>query len=302
MVRAWLGILAMTVMLSGTADAADRKTLGWGRLFTNDFLGDGEDRWRSGSYAISLIRGARWQDRAPARMGSLIEYRFRSEIIAPADLSNPDPADRRYVGAISLGAHTHFTRAAYDLTTGVDLVFVGPQTRVDELQEELHDLLGAPRPNVSAFQVPDAVYPTAHIGVSRAVSWPGGLRARPFVELQAGVESLARVGFDLTLGRYGARDLLLRDPVSGQLYTGIAGAKPPGWSLTMGGDIAAVFDSRYLATPGISQKDTRRRVRIGLHSQWKAGAAFVGLAYLSPEFEGQREGQVTGSINLRFGF
>lgn len=302
MVRACLGILAMVAMLSGAAEAADRKTLGWGRLFTNDFLGDGEDRWRSGSYAISLIRGNPWQGRAPERMGSLIEYRFRSEIISPSDITNPDPADRQYVGAVSLGAHTHFTHAAYDMSAGVDLVFVGPQTRVDELQEELHDLLGAPRPNVSGFQLPDAVYPTARFEVSREISWPSGLRARPFVELQAGAESFARAGFDLTLGRYGARDLMLRDTVSGQLYTGVSGSKPLGWSLVMGGDIAAVFDSRFLATPGISQKDTRHRLRIGLHGQWQAGAAFVGLAYLSPEFEGQQEGQVTGSINLRFPF
>lgn len=302
MARAIIAALAVIISLTSSVLAADRTTLGWGRLFTNDFLGDGEDRWRSGSYAISMIRGPSWRERAPQRFGSLIEYRFRSEIIAPAEVTNPDPADRRYVGALSLGAHTHFSRGGYDLTAGIDLVFVGPQTHVDELQEELHDLLGAPRPNVSGFQVPDAVYPTVQLEASREIGGPGGLRARPFVALEVGAETLARAGVDVTLGRFGERDLLLRDTVSGQLYTGVSGSKPLGWSLVVGGDIAAVADSRYLATPGISQEDIRRRLRLGVHGQWRAGAAFFGLTYLSPEFEGQSDGQVVGSINLRFPF
>lgn len=302
MIRALISALA--IMMTGVMplDAADRQTLGWGRIFTNDFLGDGQDRWRSGSYTISLIRGTPWQGRAPARFGALVEYRFHSEIISPSNLTNPDPDDRRFVGVLGFGAHTHWTRGAYDLSAGVDFVFVGPQTQVDQLQEELHDLLGAPRPNISDFQVPDAVYPTARFEIAQQLKWTEHVRIRPFAELVAGAETFARIGVDATIGRIAERDLVLRDTVSGQLYTGISGSRPRGWSFVAGGDIAAVADSRYLATPGIAHEQTRYRLRLGAHRQWRAGAAFIGLTYLSPEFEGQNEGQLTGSINLRFPF
>ena len=42
------------------AAAQDRVTLGWGRLLTNDLLGDGRDRWRTGSYTLSRVRGPAW--------------------------------------------------------------------------------------------------------------------------------------------------------------------------------------------------------------------------------------------------
>jgi hypothetical protein len=32
------------------ADAAERDRLGYGRLMTNDYFGDGSDRWRTGSW------------------------------------------------------------------------------------------------------------------------------------------------------------------------------------------------------------------------------------------------------------
>ena len=41
---------------------------------------------------------------------------------------------------------------------------------------------------------------------------------RPFVEARAGIETYARVGFDLTIGSLLERELLVRDPVSGHRY------------------------------------------------------------------------------------
>jgi len=47
----------------------------------------------------------------------------------------------------------------------------------------------------------------------------------------------------------------------------------------------------------------RGRVRAGVH--WHSAgdtSVFYGLTYLSPEFEDQPEGQVTGSLKLNFNF
>jgi len=77
--------------------------LGYGRIFNNDYFGDNEDRWRSGSYAYSIVRGPEWQGRAPTAFGAVLEYRLRSEIIAPSTLSGSGSNDRAYVGALSAG-------------------------------------------------------------------------------------------------------------------------------------------------------------------------------------------------------
>lgn len=44
--------LSLTVAV-GSAQADPYEKLGYGRLMTNDFLGDGEDRWRTGSWTSS---------------------------------------------------------------------------------------------------------------------------------------------------------------------------------------------------------------------------------------------------------
>ena len=52
-----LWLLAMTLPIAAQAQTPERQFLGWGRLFNNDFLGDGQDRWRTGSYTISVLKG-----------------------------------------------------------------------------------------------------------------------------------------------------------------------------------------------------------------------------------------------------
>ena len=47
----------LAVGLCGPVLAQDRVTLGWGRLFNNDTLGDTQDRWKTGSYTINHLRG-----------------------------------------------------------------------------------------------------------------------------------------------------------------------------------------------------------------------------------------------------
>ena len=49
-----------TALFAVPAVAQERVTLGWGRLLTNDAIGDGKDRWRTGSYVLSRVRGPSW--------------------------------------------------------------------------------------------------------------------------------------------------------------------------------------------------------------------------------------------------
>lgn len=300
--RAALSLLtSLTLTATAIAEEAPR-TVGIGDLFTNDALGDGEDRWRSSSYVVSAMRGNAWQGQSPYGFGALVEYRLRGDIIAPENLVSPRADDRPYVGALSVGAHSHMRRGENDLRLGFDLVITGPQTGLGELQDEVHDLLGLPDPLALSGQIANNVHPTVSGEASRSYQIGQAMRVRPFVEAQAGAETLLRVGGDVVVGRFGDGELLLRDNGTGQLYRAIR-SSGPGLSWLVGADVATVADSEFLrSADGYTLEDTRTRLRAGLNWQSENATVFYGLTWLSEEFEAQSDPQTVGSLQLRLQF
>lgn len=280
---------------------AERQFLGVGRIFSNDYLGDGEDRWRTGSYSLSVVRGPGWTGSLPDRPGQVLEYRFRAEIIAPGRLNGPGSDDRPYVGMLAWGVHSHHALAQGEYSLGLDLVAVGPQTGIGDFHVRAHEELGAPRVGVLDDQIGNA---TGYLATGQYVyplTFADNAQVRPFVEVQTGVEDMIRAGADVVIGP-AAQALLLRDNPTGQLYPGIKAG--PGLSILAGADWARVHDSDWLpADQGFRAEATRLRTRAGLH--WQSGgnaALFYGVTWLSPEFVGQDEGQLVGSVTLRILF
>jgi len=292
------GLLAALLAAAEPAMAQDRVPLGWGRLFNNDALADQGDRWRSGSYTISRFMGPDWTGAPPAAFGSILEYRFSGEIISPDNVSEPDPSDRPYVGGLSAGVHTHWSTDAAQWRAGIDLVAVGEQTGVVGFQEWVHGWSGLGSGNLDVIQVPNRVYPTASGEAALPYRMGGATVLRPFVEVQAGVESYARIGADLLIGPYWDDSLLSRDSSTGQLVRGIAGNRNPGLSAILGGDYAYVFDSAYLPQGGPSVEPNRTRLRAGAYMQWEKVGLFYGVTWLGKEFEGQPETQLVGSLRI----
>lgn len=281
-----------------------RRKIGYGRLFTNDVIGDGQDRWRTGSYTFSNAYGYGWDGRAPTRFGELLEFRLQGQIIAPDNLVQVNPADRPWAGALAFGLHTHGVTRGLDYALGADLVLIGPQTHLDDLQDAVHKLLGKPRPGagVLALQIPDTVRPSVVGEVGRTYEFGDAVSLRPFAEMRAGDETLARIGADFMFGSVGRSELLARESITGQRYRVIYDSRP-GYSLTVGADMAYVSDSVYLPeSRGYQPSDRRDRVRAGVHWQGENASAFYGLTYLGREFAGQSEGQVTGSIRVKLRF
>lgn len=301
-----VALLCALVLPGAEAAAEGREWLGFGHVFNNDGIGDGQDRWRSGSYQISALRGPEWQGGLPQSPGEIWEFRTRGEIIAPSNLARPVVLDdRRYVGILSGGLHTHFERFGVETSVGADLVVVGPQTGVDDFQDFLHEIVDATEPRATRTQIGNNFFPTALVELGREyfVANRQNLRVRPFVEAQAGAETFLRVGGDLTFGRLGLGGLRLRDPVSGQRIMGIHGDDGAGLSLLLGGDIAYVESSQFLESrPGFSLDETRERLRAGLFLDWGEGGVFYGLTWLGKEFEQQDEGQFIGSLSLHLNF
>lgn len=304
MLRMILLVMALAAGFCTTAGAQERKTIGVSRLFDNDALGDQNDRWRTGSYSLSILRGPDWTGTLPVTPGEILEFRARAEIVAPANLARPSRRDRRYAGILSFGVHTYTALGQAEARIGADLVVTGPVTGLSGLQREIHDALGLPLPDTSR-QLGNHVYPMVSAEVGRPFRLGEGVSFRPFVEGQVGFETLIRAGADLTIGHFGEGALLIRDPVTGQRVAGVRapGGGKPGVSAMLGGDIARVGESALLPEGGAAVlRHDRSRLRAGLHWQGQASDVFYGVAWLSPEFEGQAEGQLVGSLQLRLRF
>jgi len=281
-----------------------RRSLGYGRLTTNDLIGDGKDRWRTGSITMSRAWGYEWTGTAPSRLGELLETRAQGQIIAPENLGKVNLADRRYAGVLTLGVHTYASNFGYDYSLGLDVAIIGPQTRLDQLQKGLHKIFGAPSPSdsVLALQISNQFRPTFVGEIGRTFRVGERVDIRPFAELRAGDETLARVGADLSFGSIGRGELLSRESITGQRYRVIYDAAPS-FSFVLGGDLAYVSDSVYLPeSQGYQLSDHRDRLRAGVHWQGENASAFYGLTYLSEEFAAQSEGQVVGSIRVKLRF
>lgn len=300
-------ILAASLVFGGASSIAvqaEAEQIGYGRLIVNDFLGDGQDRWRSGSIVGSHLYGQPWGGQRPEGFGDLIEMRIMGQVIAPDNLQSPDPTDRPYAGALSIGAHTHFERSGFDIALGADLTLVGPSSGIGDIQTWLHNAFSVAEPSDTVLnnQVGNKLALTGVAEVGYIYELSENARLRPFVEARAGDETLLRAGFDFTLGQFGHDELLVRDPVSGQRYQ-TTYQNRPGWSFLAGADFAVVQSSIYLpATSGVTIEDTRERYRIGMNWQGESTSVYYGATWLSPEFTGQDEGQVVGAVRIRFDF
>lgn len=296
--------LTAVTLLSVPAGVAAQEfqTLGYGRLFTNDFFADGHDRWRTGSYQWSMVRGKRWDGVRPSKPGEIVEYRLRVEIIAPSQLQTYDPNDRQSAGIVSFGVHTHWNVSNYDLSFGAGFEAVGPQTKVLQFQDDAHKFLGAQDVETAKYQIGDAIYGKAVAEIARPIVTPGKTIVRPFAELIAGPETMARIGVDVLIGGLWDRDLLMRDAVTGHIIPGIEDAKE-GLGFVIGADISHVAHSEWLNNGNITTKQTRARARAGVNWQIdKDTSLFYGVTWLSEEFEEQSQGQFVGSIKVNFKF
>ncbi|WP_299151417.1 lipid A-modifier LpxR family protein [uncultured Tateyamaria sp.] len=305
MLRILMAALAASACLMTPAQAQERERLGYGRLISNDFFGDGEDRWRTGGFQSSRVWGPAWGGVAPEGFGQLLELRLGAEILAPDDIRTPVESDREYAGALTVGLHTHFQRGQTEFSVGGDLVFIGPQTRLDEFQDAFHDTFNIRTPSdaIRDLQVGNAINPTLVAETGQRFGLSDRTSVRPFIEARVGNETLVRAGLDLTFGELGQDELLVRDNTSGHRYRAITGDWT-GYSFVLGADVAYVDDSEFFTSAStVTMEDSRERLRAGV--MWQGGSGlsgFYGVTYLSEEFEEQDEGQVIGSIRFRVSF
>ncbi len=260
-------LLAFALLATAT-HGGERKFVGVGQLMNNDvFATIHDDRWRTGSSVLSVVHSRQGTAQLPAHFGDLLEYRFRGEVISPANIVAPAPGDRPYAGVLSFGLHSHFAFASTEISAGVDLALTGSQTGLHNVQAAIHDVLGFAGPSTATLsrQIPNDLHPSLTLEAARRFTLSEQLEIRPFIEILGGLETLARVGGDIHIGRLAMGELLIRDAITGQRYR-IQRTGRTGWATTFGADFAWVADSRLLpASSGVKFTDTRSRVRAGLH-------------------------------------
>ncbi len=283
---------------TSVAQAAPRFLLGESVTHTNDIIGDGKDRWRTATVDISYFYGPAAAT-LPSRFGQFIELRARLEMINPEFVALPfPPNDRPYGGVLSFGAASHIRQQNTEQSLGFDLVMVGPSTGVSAIQNWIHTFQNPINPQILRDQLPDAIYPT--LSYEYAKIYASGIAAlRPFADLQIGVETFARAGFDLTLARAPEQGFRVRNSLTGQRVPALNPTGNRQLSLGVGADIAYVVSSAYLpAASGVTFSQIRTRLRAGVFYQSQKFDLFYGAAWLSPEFTAQREGQIIGTFSL----
>lgn len=282
------------------AEAEETGYLGFAWSHSNDSLGDWRDRWRSSSSEAGILTGPAGMDQAPPRLGQLLEYRFRSDILMPANVRSPHPGDRRHAGMVAFGLHSHARRRNLDLRVGGELVVIGPQTGLYDIQTRLHRILGFDIPNLPDFQIGNTarLEASAETGTSlRSRGWT----IRPFVEVRTGTEDIIRTGIDLTSGS-GPDDLTMRAVATGhRVPFGLF--RRAGLHYVAGADVAWVRKSIFLPEAlGYRLTPVRLRLRGGIHYTGRKFDLFYGLSWLGKEFEAQPEGQFVGTLQFKIRF
>ena len=85
-------LVALVAQFFAATVAADTgyKYLGYGRLVTNDLLGDGKDRWRTGSVSAFRMYVQDEVDLKYLKLVEAVELRTHFEVVAPSDSQAED--------------------------------------------------------------------------------------------------------------------------------------------------------------------------------------------------------------------
>lgn len=297
-------VVALLAQMTAVQVAADTgyDYLGYGRLVTNDLLGDGKDRWRTGSVSAFRMYVQEDVDLKHLKLGQAVELRTHFEVVAPSDLQDDSGGDRPWGGAISLGLHSPFHYGSLQMSLGADVHVIGQNSGLTGFQQDLHNGLGVKHAGdaVSNNQIKDETV----MGGAAAAAYPIGLsdrvQARPYGEVRAGLEDVASVGMDVYFGALDATPAMSRDPVTGHRYpVEVEQNQDRGILFSLGYDFTDVQKSRFLPrSAGVSHVETRSRTRMGMTFKRGSWSVFGGLTLRGKEFEGQEDEQMLGSIRL----
>lgn len=300
-------------------------------IFWNDFLADGQDRWKSGGITQSFTLPERIFDRDPwtpwlANRASGIEIQARGLVVTPDNTAaaGTNDRDRPYAQYLGVGAYFRSdtrprpsvagTTLSVEDRVGVEVGWIGEPLFFFEAQDALHEVIG-----MGATQVSDdnSVGAGVLANLEARRTWryhrdmgAVDVEAAPYIDISAGLrENSARIGANFFAGG----DLSARhwnmDPAIGAVIPG-SKRRIPGfdWAVFAGADIGSVAQDALLGGvagldgPKAEPKTVVARARAGVVMGYGKVSLSYGLNWLSPEFEDQEQGQLIGSAALKIDF
>lgn len=306
----------------------------------NDYLGDGQDRWKSGGVTQSFTFPERIFDTNPwtpwfKGRASGIEVQARAVVVSPdntavpAAPSDPDVAarptgDRPYAQYFGLGGYlrsdkrprpvgANGTTLEVEDRLGAEIGWIGEPLFLFDVQDAVHDALGmAPTEASEGNSVGSGVLLNAEGRRTWRVHRCTGttdVQVAPYVDVSAGMrQNDVRAGADLIWGR----DLSVRswnmDPATGAMIPGSTrSADGLDWAIYAGGDVGyvasdALLGGNGLGGPSVDPEPLQVRLRAGAVAGTGRFQLHYGVAWLSPEFHGQDEGQLIGAISVKLPF
>ena len=272
-------------------------------FYSNDYIGDGQDRWRSSSNTTFLG----YQDGIAS--GISHDIRVRTETISPYAKSIEEGAlDRPYVGSLGAGIFLSQRVGFTDFNIGGEVLAVGEQTQVQNVDAAFHDITGIDGYNPDEFSpvhLDNAL--TGMLSGEAATNYYVGSRGslRPFVAAQYGYETYMRAGADFIFGNYSIAEKFVRDPVSGFIQPSSQNRSEAmyGFSLVAGIDITAMTSSNFIPDDAdVEFQPGKLRARLGGQAKIGPASVFYGATHLTKEFKSQEEGQTVGTVSVQFPF
>jgi hypothetical protein len=301
-----LGLGLALVGFARPTMAQDFSFLGMTVFHDNDVLLDGDDRWQTGGASWSFMFGPKGLAGLPETPGALWELRLRGQVITPDNFTAPAAWDRRAASVVTTTLHNHFELDGVELSAGAGVAVTGARTGLIDFQNLIHWLTPADEPQVPGFvqkaQIPNRLYATGIGEAAYRMRLGEVVTLRPFAEVQAGVETFGRVGFDIFVGTGFDGGVLARDGTTGFAYQTIEGTAPHSLTFTAGMDAAKVTSSALLPSPAYELTPWRLRARAGLLYEGQRLSVFQGFSWLGPEFSAQPSGQVVSAFQIQYRF
>jgi hypothetical protein len=333
-----IGATTASVEAGGpTAVGGSTRTAGWDWLATtneiqtegvlwNDRLGDGKDRWKTGGLTQSYVfpehifSDHNWfEDRATA-----LELNVRALLMTPDNTAfeGVDSDDRPYAQYAGVGVHLRSIARPAPLSpslslqeearVGVEVGWQGDPLPLFDLQNGFHSATGTEGDAASLVNIIDG---ELLVNLEARHTWRYHLdgpdrdfEVAPFVQGSLGMrETSLRLGADLFTGSALEGRTWGADPATGAV---MAGASMPrrgfNWTVFVGGDLGYVAADAFLDGgfavdgPSVPREEIVGRLRTGLLLEYDNVGIGFSLNWLSPEFEGQSEGQMIGAVQLKY--
>lgn len=289
-------------MLASSANAEDRRSyVGEVGSFTNDFFGDGHDRWRSGSYQRSYYSEGLQFSRIRG-----IELRTRGELFTPWRPTPRQELNVLYSTLLGFGASAHTTIAGLDTRAGAEFLLLGDLSGLEFVQRTFHEGMGMEKsfdPSRDDVEsVKNGIDFRLDLEVGRKLRLNGTSIVRPYAEFVVGADEAISVGADLIFGNLASAERWTRDVVTGRLLTPEVN-QIRGISFIGGWDTRSVYSSVHLPrNSAVELEPVQHRVRMGIQSSTGFTNFFIGQAWISPDFVGQPESQRLGMLSVSFAF